>query len=594
MGYALMWIEALVAAFFFSALFMRRPATPPVNFLRQWSRRKMLMVFGGVVLVSVALAALKEDMAIIYACLHITGLTLFMILMRRCDWAFNGAIFLYRLFGTLLPLLSLIALVYVTAMLKYSLQLDHNWFEYTLSLAVLSTLSIIWLIYHYFRGSNPRPAMLCWSTGRLALAFAVSAGLLIATFMSVDAAVKTRMDALAAEARSQMSSLSPRVPDRDNAAMFYEKAFEAAPKYQELPQEQQLLMTQMLREDFNPRSQAVRDYLSANAALLHYVRQATTLPDCYFERELSPETLVPELGKFRQCARVLALDALHRASLGDLKGALADIETINTVADHAGQSPFLISGLVSIAVESIGKTALETILRSNTPGAADLDQLKQPERLSFRHRLQRVISHENLMCAASLSLMCHNSELFFGSDDPVKSLGAQLGVSSLFRVFFYENELATYQENLKAVKNRLIHASVGEANLLPSNPSRKGLIDAFVVSPIYDGAIVSATRADASRRLVRLALAMCRHRARHGQYPDKLDALAPDFLPCLPIDPFDGKPLKMARKGNEIWLYSAGEDNKPLPEKMQFSGDIESWRVFRMPLAPQAATDAPK
>ena len=54
-----------------------------------------------------------------------------------------------------------------------------------------------------------------------------------------------------------------------------------------------------------------------------------------------------------------------------------------------------------------------------------------------------------------------------------------------------------------------------------------------------------------SASAVRLA---CRsYKARHGAYPEKLDALVPEFLAEVPRDPFDGEPLRYDAVGRYIW-----------------------------------------
>ena len=55
---------------------------------------------------------------------------------------------------------------------------------------------------------------------------------------------------------------------------------------------------------------------------------------------------------------------------------------------------------------------------------------------------------------------------------------------------------------------------------------------------------------------------MTAYRAKNGKYPEKLDQLIGAHLPAIPKDPFDGQPLRMKRQGQEIVLYSIGDDLK--------------------------------
>ena len=60
-----------------------------------------------------------------------------------------------------------------------------------------------------------------------------------------------------------------------------------------------------------------------------------------------------------------------------------------------------------------------------------------------------------------------------------------------------------------------------------------------------------------------LACALERCRAAKGEYPDKLDALVPEFAAKLPHDLFDGQPLRYRRTDDGRYvLYSIGWNSK--------------------------------
>jgi hypothetical protein len=69
-----------------------------------------------------------------------------------------------------------------------------------------------------------------------------------------------------------------------------------------------------------------------------------------------------------------------------------------------------------------------------------------------------------------------------------------------------------------------------------------------------------AVRADAHRQLARLAVAATAYRAKNGTYPERLEALVPEYLPQIPRDPCDGQPLRARREGEGLVLYSVGLD----------------------------------
>jgi hypothetical protein len=60
------------------------------------------------------------------------------------------------------------------------------------------------------------------------------------------------------------------------------------------------------------------------------------------------------------------------------------------------------------------------------------------------------------------------------------------------------------------------------------------------------------------------AIATRRYQLHHGEPPDSLAALVPEFLDSIPTDPFldRGPPLEFVRQGNHIAIYSVGDDQE--------------------------------
>jgi hypothetical protein len=79
--------------------------------------------------------------------------------------------------------------------------------------------------------------------------------------------------------------------------------------------------------------------------------------------------------------------------------------------------------------------------------------------------------------------------------------------------------------------------------------------------PNFERAAENVVRAETQRCLTVSAIALKRYQLRHGTLPANLDALVPDFLPALPVDPMSAVPLRyhLAGEGSFI-LYSVGED----------------------------------
>jgi hypothetical protein len=74
-------------------------------------------------------------------------------------------------------------------------------------------------------------------------------------------------------------------------------------------------------------------------------------------------------------------------------------------------------------------------------------------------------------------------------------------------------------------------------------------------------AIHRTMTAETCKRIVVTAIALKRFQLKHGNYPERLSDLTPEFLVSVPLDPVDGQPLRYRRNadGTDL-LYSIGED----------------------------------
>ena len=67
-------------------------------------------------------------------------------------------------------------------------------------------------------------------------------------------------------------------------------------------------------------------------------------------------------------------------------------------------------------------------------------------------------------------------------------------------------------------------------------------------------------RSAASLRLCRVSLAVQRYRLANGKLPEKIDEIAPRFIDAVPLDPFDGKPIRYKKLDKGYVVYSVGKD----------------------------------
>jgi hypothetical protein len=106
-----------------------------------------------------------------------------------------------------------------------------------------------------------------------------------------------------------------------------------------------------------------------------------------------------------------------------------------------------------------------------------------------------------------------------------------------------------------------------EAEKFFTDRSTEAQDQSFIVSayalPPQGHALPRYASALAYLRLAQTAIALERFRSvNDAHYPDSLSELAPNYLPVVPMDPFDGQPLRYHKRAAGYLLYSIGMDRK--------------------------------
>jgi hypothetical protein len=111
----------------------------------------------------------------------------------------------------------------------------------------------------------------------------------------------------------------------------------------------------------------------------------------------------------------------------------------------------------------------------------------------------------------------------------------------------------------------------------------------------FGSVVERALRAETARNLVVTAIALKRFQLKDGKWPEKLADLAPEFLAAVPIDPYDGKPLKYHPNSDGTYLlYAVGENGVDDGGDPSTGSSRLSWqdRSARDWVWPQPATPA--
>jgi hypothetical protein len=146
-----------------------------------------------------------------------------------------------------------------------------------------------------------------------------------------------------------------------------------------------------------------------------------------------------------------------------------------------------------------------------------------------------------------------------GKRDPV--LGGILG-SPFYRVFLLADDFASYRRYMYEAEELSKHPyyeviSKMEAMDKDWRATRGGVM-AWLLAPALTKLAANVASGEAYHRLSRLGLAATAYQLKHRSVPTSIDSLVPEFLSRIPLDPFDGKPMRMKKDGDDLLFYSIG------------------------------------
>lgn len=298
---------------------------------------------------------------------------------------------------------------------------------------------------------------------------------------------------------------------------------------------------------------AMRAYLKENREALRLLRKALRgecrlpLPKDYFDMATHL------MAGFRSGARLLSMQAsARREHARYLDAAQASIHAMRLGHDVATQRT-LISLLVGIACEAIGRQALEQTIphmsARDSLTAIQWLQEAEKERIPFVETVQgEAMFPRRTFIAFTQELASPDADLAEVERQNELPPGSLTDLAKSWRAM-----------------DKLIAASLGRANQpywqpVPEIKAQDALAELFVSPDLLRSGRTHVTRGEAQLHLAVPHLAAHAYWQNEGKPPAILDALVPDYLAEVPTDPFSGKPLQSSARDGEFVVYSVGPD----------------------------------
>ncbi|UCF33602.1 MAG: hypothetical protein JSV78_14845 [Phycisphaerales bacterium] len=308
-----------------------------------------------------------------------------------------------------------------------------------------------------------------------------------------------------------------------------------------------------------------RAFLAEHAELLAQLERLADKPFGRFDLVLEEnpwETLLPHLSPIRAACKLEHVVGITRLTKGDCEGAAHAAVLQFNIAGTLNEHPAIVARLVEVVGDVLAMQTVENTLRVGEPPEKVLLELQSTiagrldaATMRWAFQAERVFQSVILDMIASGKVPKEMSEVLgdFGSI-PQSFLPNVLIRSSQLRGAEMMGWLVDAADDPEALLGAARRSDAELARL----PKSQFLLKLYL--PSLSRACVLHVKCIAQLRSTHTALAAERYRMQTGTLPESLDVLVPEYLAELPIDPFDGKPLRLVQTDEGIIIYSIGED----------------------------------
>jgi len=290
----------------------------------------------------------------------------------------------------------------------------------------------------------------------------------------------------------------------------------------------------------------------------------------------------------RNAAQWLMGDTIVALHSKQLDRTQADLHALTQLTQLLKEDPTLVNQMIRVAVAGLGLAATWEALQAEGWDDESLATLQKDwEGVELFEALNRALLGERALGASYIEwLRSQGMQVPGGAGNPtgkarLNSLGDYFGVfvvTPLWRVNAEDDELFLLQhyqalsESLRELGGTQPWPAIA-AELKAQDDMLREITGSYLgqvryqvsswIIPNSSRAALTTVRSETLRRLTVTAIALERYRLRHGRPPNDLDALVPELLHAVPIDPMSGKPLAYRlTAGGTFTLYSAGEDGR--------------------------------
>lgn len=363
-------------------------------------------------------------------------------------------------------------------------------------------------------------------------------------------------------------------PESENAALVITQSFALLTN---LPDARKSKFSDVLVGRAKPLAdenrKMVEDYVALNTSALERARQGAALPKSRYPVDLSLglDLPLPHLYNVKTLAQIAGFKAMLAADAGRPDEATDLLKTGLALARSLDSEPIVLSQLVRVSMLTIISADLQSCLSSGGFDDAKLAELSADFAAAEKTNLMaRALIGERAMHIPYFHMSWAQINRFEANDESGNTpIGKPLPgrEPGLLRITgFFQRDLNFFLKTMAggiAESEKSPPESLRETKLF-DDASELAARHYHILSSMFLPALSRVTLREASGlariRTARAALAVERFRLVTGRLPEKLGDLVPHYLDSVPIDPFDGAPLRYRLRDRGYVIYSVDRD----------------------------------
>ncbi len=347
-------------------------------------------------------------------------------------------------------------------------------------------------------------------------------------------------------------------------------------------------------EEFKSQDWAeLKAFFATNQEPLRLLRALPPVSECRYSGSFQQGTK-PPLVQLRQGVLFLVSDAVLEASEHKPDAALRSLLAAGTLADSLRTEPMLVSQLL--------RNVLWSLTCSGTALALNFTSFSEAQLLELERALDQAATGRGL----ALGLIAERAVMTSMLQDPpaqARTLTAGMSKTDRFNTMLalavlkatgsFQRDRAYYLDQMArridiAEKQPPERYQLELQEATNTVPPGKLYIMSRILLPPSSGMITREEMLTARLAVLQTIIGVERYRIRHsGALPASAQQLVPGCLSSLPLDPFDGKPIRFKPLARGYTVYSVGPNGtddgglRPSPKNGTGTGDDVVYTVQR-------------